>query len=601
MATNRPLRPNEIEEYINEAIENEDCSETEDYLEVSEHESESEQEGDNNEVNIQSEHETTSQPSQGIRRLPPDLRRTDLDCVPLSILRNGYYIGKDNSTVWRVEEPTRNVRTRRHNIIREVPGPCLTALNSTTPLEIFCHLFTDEMLTKLVYFTNIYITEKVRDNFERERDCKPTNIKEMKALLGILFYIGKLRGAHLNTKDLWATDGSGCDICISAMSRYRFHFLLRCLRFDDIRTRQARKETDKLAPIREFFEDFVSNIQKYYKHGEHVTIDEMLLAFRGRCPFRQYLPSKPAKYGLKILAVCDAKTYYTSNLEIYAGKQPDGPYQISNSPSDVVKRLVDPIKGSNRNVVMDNWFMSVPLTAELLDDFSLTCLGTLRKNKKEIPEQFTQTRGREAFETYFGFQNNATLVSYVPKRGKVVLLTSTMHHDAKIDVQTGEKKKPEIITDYNTLKCGVDIVDQMTGTYSVSRRTQRWPLCIFFGLLNIGGLNTYIIQKANFPSDNFTRRDFIKTLAISLIYPHLHDRISLTNIPQHIKNRIRNIIPEVEPTAAASNPPSPMGGRKVRCGLCDWKKDRKTKIFCVKCNIAICGEHMKHVCSNCYN
>lgn len=293
------------------------------------------------------------------------------------------------------------------------------------------------------------------------------------------------------------------------MSRSRFHLLLRCLRFDDIRTRPAREENDKLAPIREIFEQFVGYIRKYYRHGEHVTIDEILLAFRGRCPFRQYLPSKPAKYGLKIFAVCDAKTYYTSNLEIYAGKQNDGPNQISNSPSDVVKRLVDPIKSFHRNIVMDNWFMSVSLMTDLLDNFGLTCLGTLRKNKKEIPPEFTQTRGRQEHETYFGFQNNTTLLSYVPKRGKLVLLASTMHHDAKIDVETGEQKKPEMITDYNILKCGVDVVDQMTGTYSVSRRTQRWPLCIFFGLLNIGGLNAYVIQKAMLPSDNFTRRDFL--------------------------------------------------------------------------------------------
>ncbi|CAH1643928.1 unnamed protein product [Spodoptera littoralis] len=62
----------------------------------------------------------------------------------------------------------------------------------------------------------------------------------------------------------------------------------------------------------------------------------------------------------------------------------------------------------------------------------------------------------------------------------------------------------------------------MIGTYSVSKRTQRWPLCIFFELLNIGGLNTYIIQKANYlSSDNFALGDFIKTLEISLIQPHL--------------------------------------------------------------------------------
>ncbi|KAL3281411.1 hypothetical protein HHI36_004620 [Cryptolaemus montrouzieri] len=66
MATNRSLRPNEIEDNNNEAIENEDYAETEDYLEVSEHELKSEQEGYNNDVIIHSEHETTSQPKQGI-------------------------------------------------------------------------------------------------------------------------------------------------------------------------------------------------------------------------------------------------------------------------------------------------------------------------------------------------------------------------------------------------------------------------------------------------------------------------------------------------------------------------------------------------------
>ncbi|CAH2088898.1 unnamed protein product [Euphydryas editha] len=226
MAAKRILRPNEIEDCLNEEIENEDCSETEDFLETSDHQSDSEQEADNDIV--QSEPETASeqlQHRQSIRRPAPSLRRPDLDCVPLSILRKGYYIGKDKSTVWSNEEPTRNVRTRSHNIIREHPGPCLEALNSTTPLEAFCLFFTDEIMGKIVGFTNIYISEKVKDHFERERDCKPTNITEVKASLELLFYIGKLRIAHLNTKDLWATDGSGCDICISAMSRKRFHFL----------------------------------------------------------------------------------------------------------------------------------------------------------------------------------------------------------------------------------------------------------------------------------------------------------------------------------------------------------------------------------------
>jgi predicted transcriptional regulator len=68
-------------------------------------------------------------------------------------------------------------------------------------------------------------------------------------------------------------------------------------------------------------------------------------------------------------------------LEIYAGKQPEGPYQLSNSPADVVERIISPISGSGRNVTVDNWLTSVPLTRKLLEDHNLTLLETIRKNK----------------------------------------------------------------------------------------------------------------------------------------------------------------------------------------------------------------------------
>ncbi|GBP60452.1 PiggyBac transposable element-derived protein 4 [Eumeta japonica] len=59
-------------------------------------------------------------------------------------------------------------------------------------------------------------------------------------------------------------------------------------------------------------------IKLHYTPFENLTIDEELVALRGHCKFRQYLPSKPAKYGIKIFALVDATTYYSWNLEIYA-------------------------------------------------------------------------------------------------------------------------------------------------------------------------------------------------------------------------------------------------------------------------------------------
>jgi hypothetical protein len=179
-----------------------------------------------------------------------------------------------------------------------------------------------------------------------------------------------------------------------------------------------------------------------------VTIDEKLEKFRGNCPFQQYIASKPGKYGIKIYAFVDSRIFYTQNLVIYAGKQPEGPYQLSNSPADVVERIISPISGSGRNVTVDNWFTSVPLAMKLLKDNNLTLLGTIRKNKKEIPPQLVQTKNKAINTSMFCFRKEMTMVSYVPKKGKVVLLVSTMHDD-KIDEITQQLRKPEITTTYN--------------------------------------------------------------------------------------------------------------------------------------------------------
>lgn len=68
----------------------------------------------------------------------------------------------------------------------------------------------------------------------------------------------------------------------------RFYLLLHCLRFDDKDTRDARASEDKLAPIRDLFDDIVTSFKKYYGPSQFVNIDEKLEAFCGRCNFRQY-------------------------------------------------------------------------------------------------------------------------------------------------------------------------------------------------------------------------------------------------------------------------------------------------------------------------
>ena len=266
---------------------------------------------------------------------------------------------------WKKSPYTNTNKIRARNIIKFKTGLAPCAVNITDECSAFEKMFDSSMIEEIVKYTNMYIMRKT-PLYTRERDCKLTSFTELLALIGALILIGIKHANHANVLELWNKDGTGLLALRSIMSYKRFLFLLRSLRFDDALTRSERKETDKLAAIRFILDKFTVNCKNNYIMGEYVTIDEMLHSFRGRCGFIQYMPMKPAKYGLKVMACCDAKSYYTGNLEVYCRQQMDGPYKVSNSTLDVVKRLTDYIKNENRNLTVDNWYTSYPLASDLL-------------------------------------------------------------------------------------------------------------------------------------------------------------------------------------------------------------------------------------------
>ncbi|UYV63888.1 hypothetical protein LAZ67_2005892 [Cordylochernes scorpioides] len=83
------------------------------------------------------------------------------------------------------------------------------------------------------------------------------------------------------------------------------------------------------------------------------------------------------------------------------------------------------------------------------------------------------------------------------------------------------------------------MVNQMCGTYSVGRRTNRWPLCLFFDLLNVAGINSEIIFKSlNINSPRVPRRIFLKNISQQLFQDHLKIRSQLKNLPRSIHDLI---------------------------------------------------------------
>lgn len=290
----------------------------------------------------------------------------------------------------------------------------------------------------------------------------------------------------------------------------RFEILKACLRFDDSNTRVQRRTIDKAAPISEIFSQSVSNSQKAYCLIEYATMDEILVPFRGRCSFKVYMPKKPHKYSIKIRCLCDAKTSYLYNAYIYTGKDLDGvglsqqELQLQK-PTQTVVCLSKPIQGTNKNITSDNFFTSLECV-DVLNQNGLTQVGTMRKDKLAIPKELLADKTRPIGSSIHAFHNQITLVSYVPQKNRaVVLISSSMHHSVAVDE---EKQKPEIICFYNKTKCGVDLIDMKCSIYGSNKRTCRWPLAIFYRMLNMGTANAYILFLSYRDSPLITRIHF---------------------------------------------------------------------------------------------
>lgn len=189
----------------------------------------------------------------------------------------------------------------------------------------------------------------------------------------------------------------------ATMSKHRFKFLCSKLKFDDTSTRTEREKYDKkLFKMSELFEKFRKTLSTAYDPGENLVVDETLYGLRGKCSFRQYIPSKPAKYGLKFWnLVCNAHLYVL-DTDIYIGKARADSPTSSNVGETVVTNLVKRYFKSWRTVTADNFFTSVSL-AKSFWKHGMKLIGTLRKNKAEIPIEFKPNTRKEILSSLFGF------------------------------------------------------------------------------------------------------------------------------------------------------------------------------------------------------
>ncbi|XP_038828721.1 piggyBac transposable element-derived protein 4-like [Salvelinus namaycush] len=243
---------------------------------------------------------------------------------------------------------------------------------------------------------------------------------------------------------------------------------MRYLRFDARETRRMHLETDKFALVSEVWDAFLQNCVSSYKPGVKITVEVQWFPSKAKCTFTQYIPYKQDKWGMKLLLAADIDSKYVLNVFPYLGK---GESQL---PENVVMRLVEPYLGEGRNVNTDEIFTSLPLANKLID--KNTSLVGVMKVSRGLPLSVSNQAQAELFSTTARQSN--TVYRRKP-RENVCILSNKL---PTVAIGGDTNRKPETLTHYNNTKVGVD---KMARQFRVKAATHRWPVAVFYNLLDL--------------------------------------------------------------------------------------------------------------------
>lgn len=253
-----------------------------------------------------------------------------------------------------------------------------------------------------------------------------------------------------------------------------------------------------------------------------MSVDESLLLWKGRLGWKQYIPKKRSRFGIKTYELCDSATGYLWNFMVYTGTtETASDFELCSSARIVIDLLKD-LLGNGYCVITDNFYTCPILFLKLLEN-ETDAFGTVRLGRKGMPPTL-KTAKLNRGECAFMRSEKLLALTWHDKRP--VSMLSTLH-DASV-IATGqldrvtklEIKKRKVIMDYNKYMGGVDKLDQMIEPYISTRKSLKWYKKFFQHLLDVTVYNAFVLYKMKNPSTKLSLLEFRKDLIDNIITRH---------------------------------------------------------------------------------
>ncbi|XP_046666743.1 piggyBac transposable element-derived protein 4-like [Homalodisca vitripennis] len=351
----------------------------------------------------------------------------------------------------------------------------LNMANDAKPVDYYLAFITDDIIQMMVVETNRNASKVLRETrlnrSSRLNKWAPTDDVEMWKFIGILIWMGLSN--HPRITDYWSGNILYKNTVASqVMSRNRFQLMLRFWHFNDHAAEERDGRIAKILPLISKMNDIFLNKKSA---GQDLVIDESMIPFRGRLSFRQYIPNKAHKYGLKIFKLCDQQGY-TYCIKVYMGK---GTIQNENNElvsTSVVMELMEHNLDKGHILYVDNYYTSVQLAKNLLARRT-HLVGTVRANRKGLPADVMKAQIKKGEMKALENEDGIVVTKWKDKRE--VRMLSTKHEveyvlTGKIDKKGNDIFKPLVIVEYNKGKMGIDVSDQLSSYSTGVRKSRRW-------------------------------------------------------------------------------------------------------------------------------
>ncbi|KAL6419513.1 hypothetical protein ACFW04_011346 [Cataglyphis niger] len=198
------------------------------------------------------------------------------------------------------------------------------------------------------------------------------------------------RNKKLRLSEYWSRDKLlKSDIFTDIMSRDRYLTILQKLHF----VNHNEKSSDRLHKISSVCNKLQKSFKDSFSPFQNLCIDESLLLFKGRLSFKQYIPSKRSRFGIKTYVLCNCKTGYVLDVNIYAGSETriteDTP-EIGKT-GNIVLTLLKPYLGKGHTLYVDNFYsMDYNSSMGAVDkcDMIISSIQSVRKSLKWYKKYF---------------------------------------------------------------------------------------------------------------------------------------------------------------------------------------------------------------------